>query len=359
MEVGLIGWMTHSGLGYVNNDLWSTGRFSRWILVRHPKLGIADDMSIIDDRFKIVDPAGGSIAESIKGLDAIVAVEQPYRAHQELFDVADSLGVASCLVPMVEWLPVPSSPEWAKWGCKPDMIFAPTKWSLEQCVATATPAARCNWKNRIVGGRWGVDLTGAMRIRRRRITADRFLFCNGWGGVSGRKGLEALLLAARRVPQASILVRSQAAVAASKVPANVEIVTDDVSDRWSIYREGDVLLAPSRWEGLGLHLYEAQACGIPVMTTNADPMRQAGPVKLIACERAGGVNINGRSVQAWDVKIDHFAMMLRTLAGTNIEKGSDMAVEHVTNRHDIRSVVDDLFREIGICIDDKRASRLA
>lgn len=35
-----------------------------------------------------------------------------------------------------------------------------------------------------------------------------------------------------------------------------------------------VCLAPSRWEGLGLHLYEAAAFGMPIITSDAPPMNE-------------------------------------------------------------------------------------
>ena len=36
----------------------------------------------------------------------------------------------------------------------------------------------------------------------------------------------------------------------------------------------DVCLAPSRWEGLGLHLYEATAFGMPIITNDNPPMNE-------------------------------------------------------------------------------------
>jgi len=36
----------------------------------------------------------------------------------------------------------------------------------------------------------------------------------------------------------------------------------------------DAFLAPSRWEGLGLHLYEAAAFGLPVITNDNPPMNE-------------------------------------------------------------------------------------
>ena len=40
------------------------------------------------------------------------------------------------------------------------------------------------------------------------------------------------------------------------------------------FAAADVCLAPSRWEGLGLHLYEATAFGMPVITNDSPPMNE-------------------------------------------------------------------------------------
>ena len=52
---------------------------------------------------------------------------------------------------------------------------------------------------------------------------------------------------------------------------NRDFDTNHVAD---LYRGSDVLLMPSLGEGFGIPLIEAQACGIPVVTTDAFPMRE-------------------------------------------------------------------------------------
>lgn len=41
-----------------------------------------------------------------------------------------------------------------------------------------------------------------------------------------------------------------------------------------LFADADVLLAPSRWEGLGVPLFEATAHGLPVITNDAPPMNE-------------------------------------------------------------------------------------
>lgn len=50
-----------------------------------------------------------------------------------------------------------------------------------------------------------------------------------------------------------------------------ELLTDDYL---RLFASMDVCLAPSRWEGLGLHLYEATALGLPIITNDSAPMNE-------------------------------------------------------------------------------------
>jgi 1,2-diacylglycerol 3-alpha-glucosyltransferase len=54
------------------------------------------------------------------------------------------------------------------------------------------------------------------------------------------------------------------------------------------FAAADVCLAPSRWEGLGLHLYEATAFGMPVITNDNPPMNE------IVKDGVNGVLVRGK-----------------------------------------------------------------
>jgi len=62
---------------------------------------------------------------------------------------------------------------------------------------------------------------------------------------------------------------------------------DGVLDRSAIadlYKESHCVLAPSSREGLGLSLYEAQACNCLIITTNLQPMNKCGTQYLCSVE---------------------------------------------------------------------------
>jgi glycosyltransferase involved in cell wall biosynthesis len=56
--------------------------------------------------------------------------------------------------------------------------------------------------------------------------------------------------------------------------------------REALYDAGDIAVQPSRWEGVGLQILEAMACGLPVVTTdvggNAEVVSRADLGRIIA-----------------------------------------------------------------------------
>ena len=56
----------------------------------------------------------------------------------------------------------------------------------------------------------------------------------------------------------------------------IEVITADLpTDEYlRMFAAADVCLAPSRWEGLGLHLFEATALGVPIVTNDNPPMNE-------------------------------------------------------------------------------------
>jgi glycosyltransferase involved in cell wall biosynthesis len=56
----------------------------------------------------------------------------------------------------------------------------------------------------------------------------------------------------------------------------IEVIRKDLpTDEYlRLFSSCDVCLAPSRWEGLGLHLYEATAFGMPIVTNDTPPMNE-------------------------------------------------------------------------------------
>jgi 1,2-diacylglycerol 3-alpha-glucosyltransferase len=102
------------------------------------------------------------------------------------------------------------------------------------------------------------------------------------GYLSRRKPLREVVAAFARVPdpRLRLVVKVQGAGGAgeelelARRTPRVTVVEGDLPTRQQreLMASADVCLAPSRWEGLGLHLYEATALGLPVITNDRPPM---------------------------------------------------------------------------------------
>jgi 1,2-diacylglycerol 3-alpha-glucosyltransferase len=110
----------------------------------------------------------------------------------------------------------------------------------------------------------------------------RFMFPGGF--MSKRKPLDPVLEAFRQtrderfrlIVKAQVERKARKVMRAAKRDQRVELITDDLptDEHLRLFASADVSLAPSRWEGLGLHLYEALAFGIPTVVNDSPPMNE-------------------------------------------------------------------------------------
>jgi 1,2-diacylglycerol 3-alpha-glucosyltransferase len=111
-----------------------------------------------------------------------------------------------------------------------------------------------------------------------------FLFPGGFLGH--RKPLEPVLEAfmATEDPRLRLVVKAQVerkqvrpAEAAAKRDPRIDLRVGDqpTAEHLREVASCDVTIAPARWEGLGLPLYEAIAFGMPAITNDAPPMNEA------------------------------------------------------------------------------------
>jgi glycosyltransferase involved in cell wall biosynthesis len=117
---------------------------------------------------------------------------------------------------------------------------------------------------------------------RERHKAERFVTVYGHGGPGDRRSIVQITDAWRMMGHEAPLltVRSQKPIKeleGAKLPSNVTLQVGNVRQVPELYAEADVAVLPSKYEGVGLSLIEAQACGLPVITTDLEPMRSIAP----------------------------------------------------------------------------------
>ena len=104
------------------------------------------------------------------------------------------------------------------------------------------------------------------------------------GFMSKRKPMEATLKAFHKAKgdELRLVVKAQvergvdAVKEAAQKDERIEVIAEDLptDEHLRLFASADACLAPSRWEGLGLHLFEATALGLPIVTNDNPPMNE-------------------------------------------------------------------------------------
>ncbi|MCL4288114.1 MAG: glycosyltransferase family 4 protein [Thermoleophilia bacterium] len=141
--------------------------------------------------------------------------------------------------------------------------------------------------------RWGCfpDLVELAESAKPEHSAGVVSFLFPGGFMSKRKPLAETIEAFRatRDPRLRMVLKAQVERRSKQVgrmirggsrlgrrDRRIELVTADLpaDEYMRMFAAADVCLAPSRWEGLGLHLYEATALGLPIISNDNPPMNE-------------------------------------------------------------------------------------
>jgi len=317
INVGLVGWGSCTGNGGWNFDLARLCDWIKvWVVPEHPVKGwfppyVEDDAVL--DKVQLFARIGSGWEINWKwldGLDVVVVVEREYLPG--LVEECHRYGVKVVYVPMWEWH------KHGGWSDDVDAVWCVNRWTLEHVMIRPG-----KWKDVWVLP-WGVAVESFPFEERKEC--KKFLFVNGTGGVLGRKGLEFI-----KKLDLPLVVKDQA--------------EEEVRERRFLY-EGDVLLAPSKWEGWGHQLYEAQSCGMPVLVTDAPPMNDASDVH-IPVETKKWVNLAGKRIVSCLVDVSRMQKMCTALIGQDISEWSRGRREWIVKNHNLEKILPQLEEKIA------------
>ena len=320
-KIGLVGFNTASGLGYIARDLACHDVIDRWMLVTHPEfptLEIPNTSCQVDSA--PLSPSLPGISKWLSTLDWVLLPEVTYFA--DLPWLAHQVGARVALIPMWEM----TTPH-AEWLRCIDLLICPTRHSFDMFS---------DWKLRF-GFTWEVHyLPWPVAIDRfqfrLREKCERFLFINGTGGTRAywhdgtrvamrRKGLDLIIEAAALTPEVPWIVYSQK----DRIPPHPKnvLVKPPPIDNADLYADGDVCVQPSRWEGLGLQLLECQAAGLPLVTTDAPPMNEYQPLRLLqASQKKWGYIHEAQPIHIPMIDPSSLAQTIRQLYRSDITQAS-------------------------------------
>lgn len=320
MRLALIGWAADSGVGRELCDaaihLPVVGAF---VLTHASKRNRFD---LVPEPIRTVshgrDPAG-EMAAFLDHTRADVVLTWEGPARWEFVDVWRAKGVRWTLRVNWDWFPA-------------ECIHAVSQADLIAPNEMCRSGLKAKYRLESTLLPVPVDLGRFPFVRRDR--ARRFGMAYGAGGPHDRRCLRETLAAWRLLPAPPpLLVRAQARPPEFEETLGVELRIENLYDPADLYSGFDVAVQPSRFEGAGFVLLEAQACGAPVVTVDAEPMRTAAPDLLVPAARSTVSNMKGHEIDAWTPAPEAIAAMVARLDGQPVGELSERARRRVEREY--------------------------
>ena len=132
---------------------------------------------------------------------------------------------------------------------------------------------------------WGTSTNVYIPIERTSSQADYLNFFHSAGYSPYRKGTDLLLRAFDKVQgKAKLIIHTQvdlklfmprllSSIQRMEINGKLEVIKGTYGAP-GLYHLGDAYVYPSRLDGIGLTIFEALSCGLPVITTDAQPMNE-------------------------------------------------------------------------------------
>ncbi len=178
-----------------------------------------------------------------------------------------------------------------------------------------------------------VDLN-RLRFKERKY-GHRFVTVYGQGGPHDRRSIKEIVEAWRGIafaPPLTIKAQKKPVEIEGELPRVVGIDLENVATTAELYEEQDVALFPSKFEGVGLSLIEAQACGLPVITTDMEPMRTLAPDLLIPASPSTVEIMNHHRIPAAFPSIEALRRAVDGIMGKDIRALSYAARKRVEDK---------------------------
>jgi glycosyltransferase involved in cell wall biosynthesis len=143
-----------------------------------------------------------------------------------------------------------------------------------------------SWHPQIFYIPWGTQTEIFNKEQRKLTDKKELIFFHSAGMNPYRKGTDLVISAFNKLKseKAKLIIhaqtnildffpRLQTTISRLNRSKKLEIITKTVPAP-GLYHLGDIYVYPTRLEGIGLTIAEANACGMPVITTNAPPMNE-------------------------------------------------------------------------------------
>lgn len=256
--LGILSYKNNSGIGNIAHNFEKYLEIDNFFVVNFPEKPLRKDWLKGNEYIgskSTHQTASDEIREwfSRSKIKKLLIIETPF--NWNLFDIAKEFGID--VYALIHWECFQPDKRWLK----VKRLFSNTKYGVEYIK-------KLGFEN-IEYIPYPVDID--YLEYRQRAKVEKFLYIYGYGGVWDRKNIKVVLDVQQRL-KFPLLIRTQ--VPLNITGENIEVRQGDIENYKDLYVEGDVLFYPTKFEGLGLEILEAMACGIPVITTDAPPMNE-------------------------------------------------------------------------------------
>ena len=333
-RIGIVGYNTNSGIGGLTRDYKRHLPIDTHWCVRHAhhirESHDIDAKCVFEDLSRGVTKSGW-----VDSLTQLIIVEVPF-VHG-LLERAFQRGIPIHCVVNADWF----NPKQPWWRMFTGWFICPNRLSVERVKAAGIA--------KIAYIPCCVDHNDFPFIKRTK--AETFVFNNGWGGYDGRKGWRVVEQAfvGSGIP---LIVNSQTPIALRETKPSLSLRVGTLPKRSDLYAKGDIYLSPTKWEGHGLHLVEAMMSGMPVLTTDGEPMNEyVGPVSkdlLIPTPPPVDVFKGKMGARAYSVGMDALRERLAFWHHKDIAALSELSRERAVSTHSWQANTPKFLEVLGL-----------
>jgi glycosyltransferase involved in cell wall biosynthesis len=258
---------------------------------------------------------------------------------------------------------------YVQWGIHPELLAAtpdPVSSALGSTPRAPAPGSTSRApdpaSSSLAGpgqtGREAEDLAGGTSGREAEHLAGVIQFYFPGSFLGRRKPIRKVIRAFGRAEgehlrlliNAQVPRNDEALREAAVADPRIELMLDDEPEasHRARFAAADVCLAPSRWEGLGLPLFEATAFGLPIITNDKPPMSEMvidGVSGILVPSVQNGSARSG--IPAWDPEIGPLAAAIERLGDREELRRLQAGVGELRARRDWARTVDDLRSLVG------------